>query len=146
MGNLARSLGPMKCRLGWVCKATVDEVAPKSTSGCSVRLFLADGWSNHLCMAASVPCPSCLLGLCFGWLTDASEGGGLARLGCDALMRSGSPLCCGHVCQGRSHLHRQCLTYKDRLHVLHQILLSRLLTLKALLVPGSWCVHRGHWK
>ena len=141
--SLASSLGPSKwvfrlrLLVGWLL------VGMSSSSMCVgvLRCCLCTGISSHLLMCSSCPVPRCLLVptllvevvpvVCIGvWCGDAFAA-------CASLSLCGSCLCWGQLCHGRPHWHRHALMNRDRWHWLHQSLASRLLCLKAFLVPGS---------
>ena len=154
--SLASSFGPRRCvfkalllLLGWLGML----LSSRSMCVGVQRGCLWAGVSSHLLICSSCPVPRYLfvpplvvvvlasLGMLFG--SGVAAFGGAA---CSLLSLAGSCLCSGHWCQGMPHWHRQAPIKRARLHMLHQILSSRLSCRKAVLVPGRRCVQRGHPK
>ena len=144
VGNLANNLGPIR----WTC-GRLDCVCWQSSSSTSVGMGqgrFGGGLSSHWCMAISRPWPKARFGRGRGVVVVGSVARSVACKAWMALSRAGSSLWSGQVCHGSPHLHSHCLTNNDLRHKLHHTLVSRLWVWNAGLVPGSWCVHRGHLK
>ena len=101
---------------------------PNSITVGSARRRLGGGWSNHVAIAVSLPVPKAF-GLGWGLGLVAVLGVGLV-VDC-ARNRCGRCWCFAHTCHGMWHWHFHLATGSDLRQMLHQSLVSNLLTSKA---------------
>ena len=119
---------------------SVGMVSKVTSLGVGLSRLAVVGWSNQAWTCPSRPFPSALFVLVVE-LVDAVAAVPLSGrwellLGWDALRRSGSGEWVGHVCHGSPQAHRQSLTKRLFLHLLHQVLWPMACKLNAGLVPS----------